>query len=166
MTTFREKLEAEITDIDRKLGLDLYDLWMEWRGQYLNRTEEERQRSFLWETPDTKKHVKHLQTRQRRLKKLLKGTLTPEDIKVGRLYRGRHPKEVLFRGPDDRVVLHISRPYDAAGKNHGMGLDREVQYDSYAVRTGRHFPTVSMEKFLAWASHDVTDEEKANQAVG
>ena len=45
---------------------------------------------------------------------------------------------------NDRQILHI-------------GLD-SVQYDSPTVRDGRHFPTVTKERFLRWAMDDVTDK--------
>jgi len=45
---------------------------------------------------------------------------------------------------NDRTILHIGAT--------------TVQYDSPSVSFGRHFPSVSREKFLAWAERDVTDE--------
>jgi hypothetical protein len=77
--------------------------------------------------------------------------LTAADIKAGRLFRGKKPKEVLFRGLDDRSVLYVG----------GTNVEATVQYDSYAVAAGRKYPKTTMEKFLKWASHDVTEEEKA-----
>jgi hypothetical protein len=65
--------------------------------------------------------------------------LTADDIKVGSVYRAKKRP-----GDDtDRVVLYISPSREA------------VQYDSYAVANGRHYPTVPMETFLKWASHEI-----------
>ena len=64
-------------------------------------------------------------------------------IQVGRVYRAKKPSNNggLF---NDRVVLWTNGEF--------------VQYDGPAVGWGRHYPKVSMEKFLAWAGRDVTDE--------
>ncbi len=73
--------------------------------------------------------------------------LTAADIKRGRLYRGKKPRKNVFTGDyDDRVVLHIDQ------------IGMHVQYDSYFVANGRHYPKVTMEKFLRWASHEVPNE--------
>lgn len=66
-------------------------------------------------------------------------------LKVGRSYRGKKPKGCGFPPLfDDRSILFIG-----GGK---------VQYDSPSVKIGRNYPTVTVEKFLAWAARDVTDE--------
>jgi len=38
-----------------------------------------------------------------------------------------------------------------------MKTDYIVQYDSPTVKNGKHYPTMPMEKFLAWVGADVTD---------
>ena len=68
--------------------------------------------------------------------------LTREDLKLGHTYRAKRFKQSGFGTNNDRVILHI-------------GSD-SVQYDSDTVRTGRHYPSVSFEKFLKWAKEDVT----------
>lgn len=74
--------------------------------------------------------------------------LTAADIKVGRVFSAKRPKVVgLFCGYlNDRQVIWVG------------SLGTEVQYDSPTVANGRHYPKISMEKFLAWANEDVTSQ--------
>lgn len=70
-----------------------------------------------------------------------------KDIKVGQTYRAKKPAPAgSFFNPvfNDRTVVYISPFGDT------------VQYDGPAVAVGRRLPMTSMEKFLKWASHDVT----------
>lgn len=70
--------------------------------------------------------------------------LTEADIQVGKFYRGKNPARVgFYQELNDRKVIHISSSRS------------QVQYDSSAVADGKHFPKVSMLKFLKWASHEV-----------
>lgn len=64
-------------------------------------------------------------------------------LQRGRTYRGKRPRNASGL-VDDRVILHIGAT--------------TVQYDSPSVSFGRNYPSVSREKFLAWADRDVTDE--------
>ncbi|SEL25315.1 hypothetical protein SAMN04487787_108127 [Kosakonia sacchari] len=68
------------------------------------------------------------------------------EIKVGRTYRAKKPRSAGFFQPcvNDRTVLRI-------------GLST-LQYDGPAVAPGRHYPSISIEKFREWADRDVTDE--------
>lgn len=78
----------------------------------------------------------------------MNNALTADDIRSGRLYRGKKPKRAgIFSNEwDDRVVLWISS-------------DRTiVQYDSYAVRNGCKYPKSSMEKFLQWVDRELPAE--------
>lgn len=69
--------------------------------------------------------------------------LTAEDIRVGLTYRAKRPQKQYGEVVDDRYVLYVSP-------------DRQiVQYDSQTVRNGRHYPKVSMERFLRWARCEV-----------
>lgn len=77
--------------------------------------------------------------------------LKAEDIIVGHLYRGKRYRKSAGGFDNDRVVLHINKP---------LFGDPQVQYDSYTVPNGRHYPMVSMEKFLKWAKEDITGKEK------
>lgn len=76
------------------------------------------------------------------------GTRLPDalgeaDLIRGGLYRGKRPRR-LFNGEyDDRVIIW------------GPTAFGEIQYDSYAVRDGRHYPRTTVEKFLRWASHRI-----------
>lgn len=74
--------------------------------------------------------------------------LTPDDIKPGRVFACKRPAPVGFLEPllNDRMVMWVS------------SCKSEVQYDSPSVARGRRFPRVSMEKFLAWAVADVTEQ--------
>lgn len=69
------------------------------------------------------------------------------DIKVGRTYRAKKPRAAgWWFGPlvNDRTVIFTN--------------GRIVQYDGPSVATGRTYPSISVEAFIAWADHDVTDE--------
>lgn len=69
------------------------------------------------------------------------------EIKVGRTYRAKRPRAsgtVIQPLVNDRTVLWFNGTH--------------VQYDSPSVSFGRHFPKTTIEKFFAWASHDVSDE--------
>ena len=70
--------------------------------------------------------------------------MTKDDLKVGCIYSAKHPRD-CWGNFNDRQIAWISSCGDS------------VQYDSPTVRTGRHLPTVSMDKFLRWADKDVTD---------
>lgn len=72
-------------------------------------------------------------------------TLTEADLEVGGLYRAKKPLTCRNGEPNDRVILWI-----------GSG---KVQYDSYAVANGRRYPSVTFEKFLAWADRRIEEEE-------
>lgn len=70
--------------------------------------------------------------------------LTDTDIQVGKTYRGKNPaKAGFYQELNDRTVIHIS------------SYRTTVQYNSSAVADGKHYPRVSMLKFLTWASHEV-----------
>ena len=69
------------------------------------------------------------------------------EIKVGHTYRAKRPRPagtIISPLVNDRTVTWFSRSH--------------VQYDSPSVSFGRHYPTVTIQKFRSWASHDVTDE--------
>lgn len=67
-------------------------------------------------------------------------------IKIGRCYRAKTPRSAGQFMPmvNDRQVTWFNGSH--------------VQYDGPSVHAGRHYPTVTLQKFLDWASHDVTDE--------
>ena len=71
--------------------------------------------------------------------------MTTDDLKIGRAYRAKRPAPA---GPISLVNDRQIKWLDAS----------TLQYDSPSVAEGRHFPRVSIESFLEWASHDVTDE--------
>ncbi|MDU4688605.1 MAG: hypothetical protein E6Y18_06255 [Serratia marcescens] len=64
-------------------------------------------------------------------------------LQSGRTYRGKRPLNAMGL-VNDRTILHIGAT--------------TVQYDSPSVSFGRNYPSVSRDKFLAWAERDVTDE--------
>lgn len=66
-----------------------------------------------------------------------------KDLKVNRCYRGKHPAECNGYVNDRQIVW--------------IGWNT-LQYDGPAVRIGMRRPTVDIDKFLAWADRDVTDE--------
>ena len=68
------------------------------------------------------------------------------DLKVGRCYRAKKPRPAgqFTSYANDRQIIRI-------------GFD-SVQYDGPSIHAGRKYPSVSKADFIAWASHDVTDE--------
>ena len=66
--------------------------------------------------------------------------LTKEDLKVGRIYRGKRFRQ-FFGGNNDRRIVWMS--------------DTKVQYDSDTVKMGRRFPIVDIEVFLRWAKEKI-----------
>lgn len=75
--------------------------------------------------------------------------MTADDIKANHVYEAKRPARsgsIFAEVFNDRQVLWINQSRT------------EVQYDSPTLRAGRHYPHVSMEKFLKWAGRDVTDE--------
>lgn len=68
--------------------------------------------------------------------------LIREDLKVGSLYRAKRFRE-FFGLNNDRRILWIG--------------SSALQYDSHTVRDGRHYPTIDIDKFLRWASHEIKE---------
>ena len=66
--------------------------------------------------------------------------LTKEDLKVGSTYRAKRHKECLGF-TNDRTIVWMS--------------DTTVQYNSDTVKIGRHYPRISIERFLRWAKEKV-----------
>ena len=78
-----------------------------------------------------------------------KQKLTVDQIVVGHVYAAKRPSAVgPFFEPlwNDRQVKWISKD----------GF--YVQYDSPAIRNGGKFPTILLDKFIAWAGADITAE--------
>ncbi len=48
--------------------------------------------------------------------------------------------------------------YEDETKLSCIEWDYVVQYDSPSLNLGKHYPKISLSKFLKWASHDVTEE--------
>lgn len=74
-----------------------------------------------------------------------KKTYPPVVFEVNRVYRAKkdRPVSVGFdRVHNDRMIIHVGT--------------FDVQYDAPTVRNGRRYPSVSKEKFAAWAGEDVT----------
>lgn len=70
--------------------------------------------------------------------------LTAVDILPGHIYEAKRPVCASTFLVNDRQVMWVS-------------ADRSlVQYDSPALADGRHYPKVTMEKFLKWACRDIT----------
>ena len=79
-------------------------------------------------------------------------TLTTLPLKVGTTYRGKKPRKSIMGNYDDRTIIWI-------------GPDM-VQYDSIAVGFGRHFPSVSIERFIKWADSEVDYDNSSNPRCG
>ena len=71
-------------------------------------------------------------------------------IEAGKYYRAKKPLKCLDGGFNDRVVLWVSTD------------GNRIQYNSYSVADGRHYPTVPLEKFQQWAGKEITKEEYMN----
>ena len=76
-----------------------------------------------------------------------KAVLTAADLKVDRTYRAKQPA----KAGDEAKPCYNDRTIMWMGGN-------VVQYDGPSVRFGRNYPKITVEVFLAWASHDVTDQ--------
>ena len=73
--------------------------------------------------------------------------MTPDEIVFGGLYRGRRPTYDFFgEVQNDRAVIFIDR------------LTGTVQYDSYAVKNGRHYPSTTVEAFAKWAKLRINED--------
>lgn len=71
-------------------------------------------------------------------------------VKVGRTYRGKTPG--YAKGfVNDRTVLWVDRE------------KRLLQYDGPAVALGRTRPVISLDQFIEWAKHDITDQLPAGE---
>lgn len=72
--------------------------------------------------------------------------LSVDNIQVGKTYRAKRPLKQWGEVVNDREVLYISP-------------NREfVQYDSRTVANGRHYPKVTMERFLKWAASEIPSQ--------
>ncbi len=79
--------------------------------------------------------------------------LTKDDLLVGNVYSAKSPKEHGFPPLlGDRQILWMGLIYD-----NKEGFVDGLQYDSPSVREGRHYPKISITKFLKWAKADITD---------
>ena len=66
-------------------------------------------------------------------------------LAVGRLYKGRRRRQNPFTGEyDDRIILYLD--------------ETTVQYDSYFVDSGRHYPKTTRVAFLRWAKEEVVEQ--------
>ena len=79
--------------------------------------------------------------------------LTVEDLKIGHVYSAKRPKTYGFpRLLGDRQILWIGMIYD-----NKEGFVQGLQYDSPSVKDGRHYPKISVTKFLKGADADITE---------
>jgi len=70
--------------------------------------------------------------------------MTKDDLVCGHVYEAKRPRQTLRNFCNDRMVVYVGATV--------------VQYDSAALSSGRRYPSVVIEKFLAWVGRDVTDE--------
>ena len=77
--------------------------------------------------------------------------LTEADIKRGSNYRAKRVRKDFFGQPNDRYVLWIGKGWNNDTGEYGS----QVQYDSVTVKDGRHYPKVSMVRFLKWAKEEI-----------
>jgi hypothetical protein len=72
--------------------------------------------------------------------------MSPSEIKVHHVYRGKRYREGMFGGNNDRHVIYID-PFRVM-----------LQYDSDTVQIGRHYPRTTVEAFARWAKCEVPVE--------
>lgn len=73
--------------------------------------------------------------------------MKPEEIVFGGLYRAKRPKFDFFGDvQNDRAVIYIDH------------MRQNLQYDSYTVASGRHYPSVSVEAFARWAKCRINED--------
>lgn len=78
------------------------------------------------------------------------------EIKVGRVYAAAKPAAVGVTFFDSGLLNDRQVKW--------MNSDRTLlQYDGPAVKNGRRYPTIRVEKFAAWAAKDITDEMPADE---
>ena len=83
------------------------------------------------------------------LAQIMKTKLTADCLKIGHTYQARRPT----RCPRVMGIAMVNdRQIDWIDDRRTV-----VQYDSPSLQTGRQLPIVPVERFLKWASHDVTD---------
>lgn len=72
------------------------------------------------------------------------------EIRTGRTYRAKSPG--YAKGfVNDRTVVWVDR------------ANRTVQYDGPAITLGRTRPLISLDAFLEWAKHDITQQLPAGE---
>ena len=71
-------------------------------------------------------------------------------IEAGKYYRAKKPTKCIDGGYNDRCVLYVSPD------------GSQIQYDSYTVGNSRHYPIITLEKFLKWVGKEITKEEYMN----
>lgn len=65
------------------------------------------------------------------------------------------PTTDLSISPDSEIW---QMRYEGETKLSCIEYDYVIQYDSPSVGQGKHYPKISLQKFLKWASHDITDK--------
>lgn len=70
-----------------------------------------------------------------------------EDLKPGNVYEAKHPRSC--KGMSDLVWNDRQIRWVGSG---------EVCYDCPAVKPGKGYPVISVEKFIKWAGKDITEE--------
>jgi len=95
-------------------------------------------------TPDKSKK-RSLQNHRGRLRKVLNGSLTPNDLHANHRYTGKS-KMTSWGSPNERVIISLS----------GRGLEDTVRYKSSTLPIGSRYPSTTVLLFLSWASRDVT----------
>ena len=71
-------------------------------------------------------------------------------LEARKYYRAKKPRRIYDGGYNDRHVLWISKD------------GRSIQYDSPSIGIGRSYPTIPIEKFLAWVGKEITNEDYMN----
>lgn len=74
--------------------------------------------------------------------------MTEQDIKIWHTYAAKRPRTTRIPGEGEFYTDRQVISFDG----------RFVQYDSIAVKPGRSYPKISVEKFLEWAAEDITDQ--------
>lgn len=65
----------------------------------------------------------------------------PLQLVEGGIYRAKKPSQTGFGYVNDRVILRL--------------WEKTLQYDSPSIGSGRHYSTITIEKFVAWAGEKI-----------
>lgn len=66
-----------------------------------------------------------------------------EDLAVGKIFRGKHPKKITETAFNDRIIIEKTPTH--------------VKYDAADVTLGAPYPQIKIAVFLSWAGFEITE---------